>query len=29
VVEEEKRRRAEAMENKAKVEKALHRIANF
>lgn len=29
VVEEEKRRQAEAMENKAKVEEALARIANF
>ncbi len=29
VVEEEKRRQAEALENKAKVEKALARIANF
>lgn len=29
VVEEEKRRQAEAMENKAKVEEALQRIANF
>ena len=29
VVEEEKRRQAEALENKAKVEEALQRIANF
>ena len=29
VVEEEKRRQAEAMENKAKIEEALQRIANF
>ena len=29
VVEEEKRRQAEALENKAKVEAALKRIANF
>ena len=29
VVEEEKRRQAEALENKAKVEQALARIANF
>ncbi len=29
VVEEEKRRQAEAMENKAKIEEALSRIANF
>ena len=29
VVEEEKRRQAEALENKAKVEEALARIANF
>ena len=29
VVEEEKRRQAEALENKAKVEEALERIANF
>ncbi len=29
VVAEEKRRQAEALENKAKIEEALHRIANF
>ena len=29
VVEEEKRRQAEALENKSKVEEALKRIANF
>lgn len=29
VVEEEKRRQAEALENKAKIEEALQRIANF
>jgi valyl-tRNA synthetase len=29
VVEEEKRRQSEALENKAKVEEALARIANF